>query len=476
MKKLLLSAGLLMVGASAFAATDGKTYETKNGLTCENIWVIDRFHDQANYESLAICNKAARTATTDGKTVYVGLSGDVATIEKFDLATGAYLGSLALTLNGEAFAGTLAANQVGFDDCGHFFVASFNANSNGDTNYLVYIADLETGALTSVGDLAFLGGIGRVDYCDVIGDLTGETMPGAVIAASSTTNLNIFLWTREQGATEWAGGWSGMPYQEVTGTYPADQTIFNYASVAKFINDGTGVPNMFYVDGFTTLPAVYDNTGALLDSFANVDIIKSTTDETTGETTTTGTIPCPAAGTNGVAEAVLGENNFLIYSEGQYDGAHTCQAIVTTVNGDYEFSSMNYLWTLPADGLGQVSDSGTRVHAITTAALPDDEAGKQAMYLLTYKNFNGLGVYRIAEEGYNPQGAVATTSIAKANISVNGDVITVSAPANIEVYNVAGQKVAQANNATQVVAPANGLYVVKATVNGQKIVKKVIVK
>ena len=137
---------------------------------------------------------------------------------------------------------------------------------------------------------------------------------------------------------------------------------------------------------------------------------------------------------------------------------------------------MTYLWTVPADGLGQTSDSGTRVHAITTAALPDDAAGKQAMYLMTFKCFNGLGVYRIAEEGYNPQGAVATTSIAKANITVNGDVITVSAPATIEVYNVAGQKVAQANNATQVVAPANGLYVVKATVNGEKVVKKVIVK
>lgn len=472
MKKLLLSAGLLMVGASAFAVTDGQTYEPKNGLTCENMWVIDRFHDQATYESLAICNKAARTATNDDKTVYVGVSGDVATIEKFDLATGAHIGSLPLTLNGEAYAGTLAANQVGFDECGHFFVASFSANSEGSGSYLLYLVDLETGALTSVGDLSFMGGIGRVDYCDVIGDLTGETMPAAVIAASSNTNLNIFLWTREQGATEWAGGWNGMPYQEVTGTYPKDQTIFNYASVAKFIKDGSGVPNMFYVDGFTTLPAVYDNAGALLDSFENVDIIKKDADGNI----TGGTLPCPAAGTNGIAEAVLGGNNFLIYSEGQYDAPHTCQAIVTNVNAEYEFSSMNYLWTVPADGLGQTSDGGTRVHAITTAALPDDAAGKQAMFLMTFKCFNGLGVYRIAEEGYNPQGAVATTSIAKANITVNGDVITVSAPATIEVYNVAGQKVAQANNATQVVAPANGLYVVKATVNGEKVVKKVIVK
>lgn len=114
MKKLLLSASMLMLaGASAFAVTDGQTYESVDGINCENLWVFDRFHTEDAYQANPIASKSARTATTDGTTVYVGLSGETATIEKFDLKTGAYLGSLALTKGGEAFKGTLAVNQVG---------------------------------------------------------------------------------------------------------------------------------------------------------------------------------------------------------------------------------------------------------------------------------------------------------------------------------------------------------------------------
>ena len=138
MKKLLLSASMLMLaGASAFAVTDGQTYESVDGINCENLWVFDRFHAEEAYMGNPIANKDARTATTDGTIVYVGVSGETATIEKFDLKTGAYLGSLALTKGGEAFSGKLAVNQVGFDEYGHFYVATFNPNSKGDGQYEV---------------------------------------------------------------------------------------------------------------------------------------------------------------------------------------------------------------------------------------------------------------------------------------------------------------------------------------------------
>lgn len=154
MKKLLLSASMLMLaGASAFAVTDGQTYESVDGFNCENLWVFDRFHAEEAYMGNPIASKNARTATTDGTTIYVGLSGETATIEKFDLKTGAYLGSLALTKGGEAFSGTLAVNQVGFDEYGHFYAATYSANSLGDGQYEVYTVDLTTGAVTSVGDL-----------------------------------------------------------------------------------------------------------------------------------------------------------------------------------------------------------------------------------------------------------------------------------------------------------------------------------
>ncbi len=476
MKKFLLSASVLMLASTAFAATDGQTYEPKNGYTCENLWVLDQFHATDAYLASPIANTSARTAATDGETIYVGLSGETATIEKYSVATGEYLGSLALKLNGEAYAGTLAANQVGFDEYGNFYVASYAPNADGASGLFLYTCNLETGELTSVGDLLFLGGLGRVDYCDVVGDLTGVNAGATVMAvASAQDNLNVFAWTRGQGETEWGGAWpTTLPYQAMTKTYPADQTGFSYGSVLKQVKDGSASGEMFmyYIDGFTTLPATYSSEGAMVESFADVAVEQK--DPDTGEVIVEGVV-APDSGTNGVAEGHVGGQNFFTFSEGQYNGSHTCQAVITLVDESFAMSSMEQMWLVPADGLGQVTDGGTRVHGLSTIALEPDANGKNAMLLVTFKCMNGLGVYRIAEEGYDPNASVADNVVANATIRVNGDVIAVSEVAeSIEVYNVAGQKVAEVHNASEVAAPANGVYVVKAVVNGAPVVKKVI--
>ncbi len=471
MKKFLLSASALLMAASSFAAaqTDGQTYATVDGMTCENLWVLDRVH--GGFEASTLADKSVRTATTDGKTIYVGKSLD-GTIQKFDVKTGEYLGQIQVKKNGEAYVTTLGVNQVGFDEYGHFYVATFSANSAGTGNYEVFLCNLETGELTSVGELGFLGGVGRVDYCDVIGDLTGEKA-GCTVAAACSSNINIFMWHRAQGADTWEGGWNGLPYQEVVGTFPKDQTNFSYGSVLKLVRDGSasGELGMFYVDGFTTFPALYGSDGSLMDSFENVDY---TTTDKEGNVTHEGKTVCPSAGTNGVAEANIG-TNLIVYSEGQYDAPHKCQAIVTSVDESLAFSSMKALWTVPADGMGNTSDSGTRVHCLDRVMLPDDAAGKKAMLLVSFKCFNGLSVYKIAQEGYNAEGGVAENVVAVATINVNGDVIAVSEVAeSIEIFNIAGQKVASVENAAEIAAPANGAFIVKAVVNGNVVVKKVI--
>lgn len=467
MKKLLLSASMLMLaGASAFAVTDGQTYESVDGINCENLWVFDRFHAEEAYMGNPIASKNARTATTDGTTIYVGLSGETATIEKFDLKTGAYLGSLALTKGGEAFKGTLAVNQVGFDEYGHFYAATYSANSEGNGQYEVYTVDLTTGAVTSVGDLFFDGGLGRIDYCDVIGDITGAEANATVMAVTcAADNMNVFKWVREKGSGEWMGGWTDQAtFQAIKAgqTYPNGITGFSTGSVLKIVRDGSksGNVNMFYIDGFTSAPALYGSDGAMIDNISNADLKK--TDKETG--VTTGTVPEPALGTNGIAEGSVGKTNLMIYSEGQYDAPHKCQAVITTVDENMSFESMKPLWIVPADGLGQTTD-GVRVHSLF--CLPQEDG---SALLLTFKCYNGMGVYKISKPG-----SVESNVAAAANITVNGDVIVVSEVAeSIEVFNVAGQKVAEARNASEVAAPATGAYIVKAVVAGAPVVKKVI--
>lgn len=156
--------------------------------------------------------------------------------------------------------------------------------------------------------------------------------------------------------------------------------------------------------------------------------------------------------------------NLIAFPEGQYDGSHKCQAIITAVDENMSMASMEYLWMVPEDGLGQTSDGGRRKHSMKFIEKED------GTYFFSYKGNNGMAVYKISADG-----SVGKNIMSTAKIRVNGGVISVSEKASsIEVYNVMGQKVAQVNNASEVKAPAQGAYIVKATVNGKAVVAKVI--
>ena len=133
---------------------------------------------------------------------------------------------------------------------------------------------------------------------------------------------------------------------------------------------------------------------------------------------------------------------------------------------------MKKCWTLPESGHGETSDGGTRIHSLCRE-FGTDAQGNQYVDILSYKNFNGMGVYRIGKNlSSGVESNVADNNVA---ITVNGGVIAVSAEASeIAIFNVAGQLVAKVNNASEIAAPAAGAYIVKATVAGAPVVKKVV--
>ena len=474
-----------MLSTAAFAVTDGQTYEMKKGLTCENLWVVDRVHTEALFKTFEISGTTSPSAVTDGKYIYaatttrtINAAAGTACIEVFDFLTGEYVKTVDLTLDGNAFTGTLVANSIGIDEYGNLWVGSYNQNTNGDTSALVYTCDIETGALTSVGDLPFDLATGRVDYYDVVGDITGQEASGTIMAVASSLNLNVFNWRREQGSDEWIGGWEdGSIACEANGTYPADLTEFSTGAMLKICRPTTdGVVEMFYIDGFNTFPALYYKDCSMSDeNFGNVDYIRTEGEE--GSEVTVGTIPAPQSGCNGVTDGIIAGQYFIAYSleQGTSSGAGCAnRAVVTAVDENYSFASMEYMWTIPADGLGTETSGGRRLHCLQILEGEPDAAGRECGYIFDFKEGNGMGVYRIAEEGY---GSVEENFVANANITVNGDVIAVSEVAeSIEVYNVAGQMVGQVENASEIAAPATGLYIVKAVVEGAPVVKKVIVK
>ncbi len=442
-------------------SSDPADYAPVDGYTLKNRWLIARTVSDINAinESFLGQNNYARTATIYDGEVLVAKSVSnedegASHIYRFDLATGESKGVVNLTLDGAPYYGLLTANNIGVDDYGHLWICGYVGNMN-VTPLRIYLVNLETGELTAlpVIDPAEAGetataDAARFDYFDIIGDLTGEECSATVMSpmAESGNNLSVFRAIRQQGSEEFEGGFDGFYFWDptaVTETCPmvtnkdtgesSPQATWGTAPFARMINDEEHLGETFYIDGNTTAPAIYNTQGGMTDSFNSCLSL------------------APKVGTNGVAEFTLGENNFFVWSVNAYDSSPGCLASVGTFGDGFDFADLKVLYTFPAGGLGEFSDGGTRIHCLQSQKFVDDN-GKEAVYILDYKNQNGLGVYVFAEEGFidpNGEGGVE---------GVEEDLT--SAPA--VYYNLQGQKIAN---------PAAGLYIVK---RGNKVAKEMV--
>ena len=475
MKKfLLLGAAVLglssMASAQEFAEgviNDGHKYaqDEVTGVTCTNKWIIDRIHNAEVFLNLPFVAEAgtkARSAAVDtenGK-VYVGyskpvvvdsVSNDYAHLVVFDLKTGTYEKELALTCDGSPITGLLCANQVSIDDYGHLWICGMYSDVNAKPAQIYVVENLETGECKNVGQWKLpdeeTDAAGRIDYWDVVGDITGENANAVCMGAVGTTaageKLCLYRWELAQGATEWAANeddFAGyVSYQDGLETYPADNATWGSSSATvKIVAEEGHVGSMFYVDGFTTCPSLYLSSLSLAESFASA------------------TDCAPAVGCNGVNEFVLGEVPFLVYAEAQYNVSPGCRVNICQLGEGMSFEGMRKLWSVPEAGLGEVSDGGTRIHNIAVAK-ESDENGKEAAYILTYKNFNGLGLYCVAEDGFGDTWPTAPDGAGIEGVEMD------EVDGEVEYFNLQGVKVAN---------PENGLYIKKQGSKASKVLVK----
>ena len=390
MKKFLLTAALALVAfASAFAVTDGQTYEPVNGIKIVNSWILDRFHTPTVFPKAEYCNTRARTAVMNNGVIYIARSevkaavvapGDTvaqSVIYRLDAKTGAELPALDVTLDGKPYGGLLAVNSIGRDNFGHIWVMPYSEKK---AEVPVYTLNVETGELTLVTTLSKGDKIARTDYYDVIGDITREKAECNIMAAAALA-ATIYRWHADQGAEEFEGGFEGDISLEITSFFPETVTLWGYAPVVKMCYDPASetpyAGELFYIDGFNSVPALYDVTGSLIDSFEAVDKALY-----------------PEAGTNGVAEFTLDGRNFMVYSIAQYSGTgHGCQANIVELGEGMSLGGMTKYWQIPADSLGQSSDGGTRVHSFNV----EYNDAQDVVTLFDYKCFNGMAVYQIGK-------------------------------------------------------------------------------
>ena len=226
-------------------------------------------------------------------------------IYKVDATNGELVKELQLTLDGNIYGGaTLSSNTVGVDNFGHLYMAPFSSNLA--TVQPVYLVDKETGELTFVAELDKGDALQRCDYIDVMGDLTLEEAECNIMSVGASSEY-IYRWHADQGG-EWEGGFDGDPYLAIIDFYPETVTQWGYAPVAKMIlgedEDNRYSGELFYIDGFSSSPILYDVTGTLVESFEEVDPECLPMD----------------VGANGVCEFTLDGRNFIVYVAAQYTG------------------------------------------------------------------------------------------------------------------------------------------------------------
>ena len=405
MKKTLLTLTLMFtVALSAMAVTDGQTYPEVNGIKIANQWIFDRVHSGTAYTSSDICNQRARTATMDQGIIYVARSEERAVIigndtisqsviHRFSAKDGSPLPDLPLTLDGAPYGRFLGVASIGKDSFHHIWVAPMTSTVQ---QYVpVYMVDTVTGELTLVVEMDKGDAPQRTDYLDVMGDLTLEQAECNIMTVSGSTAdpgfPTLYRMHADQGG-EWEGGFDGDPYMDIINFYPETKTGFSLAPVIKMIEgpdeESRYSGDMFYIDCFDTAPVVYDFSGSVIDSFEEVD-------------------PAlwPQSQPNGCIEFQLEGRSFLVYVNADMNGnGHGCQANICELGDGQAMAGMTKYWTIPADSLGKVNDSGLRVHCFAVEYGTDSE-GNEEVTLLTFKAYNGMAVYKIGRNvgGGEPQ-------------------------------------------------------------------------
>ncbi|MDE6301666.1 MAG: hypothetical protein K2M19_08120 [Muribaculaceae bacterium] len=484
MKKALLFASMGLLSLSAVAqGVDPAAYKAKEGYKLENLWLMslgDGEKGVAMSDWNDLCTKMADAtkgtmAARLGDKVYVACSMDFVTTESgelstdayghllvLDAATGKFIKDLTLTYEGKQLFGTLCANCIGTDDFGHLWITPYVSDTYkaGEDGVVVprpiplYMVNPETGEMTKVTEFALDDvegpeGCGRVDNCDLRGDITREKARCVFMSIPAEGGANVVCaWHCEQGSDEWnidvnaeGEGYCVIKCEE---TYPADKVNWGYTPVVSILADDDFSGNKFYVDAHSTLPALYDYSGEKIDDFSK-NVPEKDNDDDPWTDFFPKDQPC------GVRQFSLGGQDFLVYGVVFPEPGKPGGGVAIIKLGENGIEDATPLWLAPEAMLGEAKGGGRFTHSISISPELTDANGKRAVEIMIFKESNGVAMYLLSEEGY-----VKGIEDAVADIVANG-------PAKF--YNLNGVEVNE-NNLTA------GVYVTLQ--NG--VAKKVVIK
>lgn len=394
-------AGIVEAGAAAKDEYAYPAYGSENEYTLTNKWIISNVRDNFTSNAPSPADHARGMVAKDGKMYFINRAVGGFTV--VDGATGKMANDPILitgdhlfqaydsTFNADKeFTGmewtscaTLPYNDVKLDQAGHFLIG---ACVSGGQRFQIYKVDIATGAATEVvndrlydyadWNLAAEATTWRFDAFNVYGDVDSK----AIIMAADANSFYVYYWEIENGVAGEAQRVNCTPDPSM------DQSLLikedGTLSVSAFGTAPQVFPidyEYFYVDGWNTLPMLFDMEGSIVQDFISVP---------TGVNVKMGEEECTMnVGHNGLCEFQVGSEYYLVMAATNTVGSPTSAfALYKYANEDREFSDMTPMWYFPHEGMGSATN-GCRT------AVPTVEVKGNVATIYVYTNNNGYGVY-----------------------------------------------------------------------------------
>ena len=422
------------------------TYPARyNGrYSLKNNWVISNIEDNYAANKPGSNDYVRGMAAKDGKMYFI--NRETESIVVVDGKTGNMLDPIKLTgdhlfqkvtgtdsITGEATyaAGTtLPFNDIKFDQAGNCLIGACMTGATTCQTFFIYVVDLETGVCTKlIEDVLWENpDLVQVQFrFDAFGAAGDVTKNGVVMAADANGSWNVYRWLITDGV-------AGEGEQVAVLLDPAvDQSLFinaaGYGTAPQiFPQDEEG--ELFYVDGFNTLPMLFygnpDEGANLIDDFINVPT--GTKVWNNNDTISMN------QGMNGLVEFQVGEEYFLLMVAMNNVGAvPVTYALYKFADEDRAFAGMEPLWYFPHNGLGTTT-IGCRTAVPSVDVVSDTEA---TLYL--YATNNGYAAYTLTiDPTISAVEDVETVKVEAKKVIENGNVVVIK---NGVKYNMLGAEV-----------------------------------
>ena len=421
---------------------DGEFYDNNGAVSVECVWFKTVDNGGITFAENGGLNRAFCAV---GDYVYIAgreanSSTAAAYLRKFNGATGEKVGDI--KLGAEASVGLYPCNDVIKDQSGNVCVTNLTTNAK-TTPVKVHLVNLETGALTEVASLMVTSTIPnvenpRIDHVALWGDVTTGKF---TVYAAISSSASVVRWNFEGGTQ--------VSEQVCTVAQFYPETATDFGTAPRVVPAST---TAFYIDGGNTAWSRYlFANGRLSESFAENKSLSPT-----------------SYWANGGIFFTLNNMYYMTYSSADDQEGYKF-TMASSSSKNMSFDTMNYLWTLPRNGMG-TTNSGT-----AQASVDYVQVGEDMVRVYYYVPGAGLCAYEIKDSAAS---GVEETIAGGVSIVAKGNTVTLSEVAQqVGVYNMMGALVASANNvdAIEVNAPA-GIYIAVAMVNGKSYKQKVVLK